>query len=105
MQAQQSYSEFQHGIWTLLNHASNLNIPDARTYRQIRYYSVVGPAALAPDQLDRVNLFHSVVPHKMYIFSFLYEVQQINQRHAGHLQHGLNMQLQRSFPLRFEAAT
>jgi len=76
LQAQQSYSEFQHGIWTLLNHASNLNIPDARTYRQIRYYSVVGPAALAPDQLDRVSLFKSIVPLKSY--TFLSEVQQIN---------------------------
>ncbi|XP_066139070.1 angiotensin-converting enzyme isoform X1 [Euwallacea fornicatus] len=56
LQAQQAYSEFQHGIWELLNQAGNLNsIPDARTYRQIRYYSVVGPAALSPDQLDRYN--------------------------------------------------
>ncbi|KAL1491740.1 hypothetical protein ABEB36_012291 [Hypothenemus hampei] len=56
LQAQQSYSEFQHAVWELLNqNAGNHHIPDARTYRQIRYYSVVGPAALSPDQLDRYN--------------------------------------------------
>ncbi|CAH1131593.1 unnamed protein product [Ceutorhynchus assimilis] len=56
LQAQQTYSEFQHGIWDLLNHAQNINnIPEAQTYRQIRYYSVIGPAALSPDQLDRYN--------------------------------------------------
>ncbi|XP_048526502.1 angiotensin-converting enzyme isoform X1 [Dendroctonus ponderosae] len=56
LQAQQTYSEFQHAVWELLNHAGNLdNIPDSRTFRQIRYYSVIGPAALTPDQLDRYN--------------------------------------------------
>ncbi|KAJ8949035.1 hypothetical protein NQ314_008303, partial [Rhamnusium bicolor] len=47
---------FQHGIWDLLNNVGNINnIPDSQTYRQIRYYSVIGPAALPPEQLDRYN--------------------------------------------------
>lgn len=63
----------------------------------------MGPAALAPDQLDRVSPFNFTVPLKNQLF--LSEVQQINQRHAGHLQHGINMQLQRPFPLWFKVAT
>ncbi|XP_060523449.1 angiotensin-converting enzyme [Cylas formicarius] len=56
LNSQQAYSEFQHELWDLLNHVGNVNgIPDPTTYRQIRYYSVVGPAALSPDQLDRYN--------------------------------------------------
>ncbi|XP_050313314.1 angiotensin-converting enzyme [Anthonomus grandis grandis] len=55
LQAQQIYSEFEHGVWDLLNHAPVHNIQDERTYRQIRFYSVVGPSALSPDQLDRYN--------------------------------------------------
>lgn len=56
LNAQQIYSEFQHEIWNLLNKQDNLNnIPDTQTYRQIRYYSVIGPAALPPEELDRVR--------------------------------------------------
>lgn len=56
LSAQQTYSEFQHEIWDLLNKNGNFNnIADSQTYRQIRYYSVIGPAALPPEELDRVR--------------------------------------------------
>ncbi|KAJ8978210.1 hypothetical protein NQ317_002030, partial [Molorchus minor] len=56
LNAQQIYSVFQHSIWEYLNNAANINnIPDPMTYRQVRYYSVIGPAALPPEQLDRYN--------------------------------------------------
>lgn len=54
LNAQQLYSDFQHGVWELFTRVRNANIPDITTYRQIRFMSVVGPAALPPDQLDRV---------------------------------------------------
>lgn len=55
LSAQQFYAEFQHGVWDLTNSIGKdrMNL-DPQTYRQIRFYSVVGPAALPPDQLDRV---------------------------------------------------
>ncbi|KAL3276702.1 hypothetical protein HHI36_012072 [Cryptolaemus montrouzieri] len=56
LNAQQYYSEFQRGLWDLINHLDNLEtVPDPSIYRQLRYYSIVGPAALPPDQLDRYN--------------------------------------------------
>ncbi|XP_063906730.1 angiotensin-converting enzyme [Zophobas morio] len=53
--AQQEYSDFQHGVWELLNKVGSLNVPNSVVARQIRYLSIVGPAALSPDQLDRYN--------------------------------------------------
>ncbi|XP_056647590.1 angiotensin-converting enzyme [Diorhabda sublineata] len=53
--AQQIYSEFQHGVWELLNKVENVHKLDPQTYRQIRYYSVIGPSALPPEELDRYN--------------------------------------------------
>lgn len=56
MNAQQYYADFQHGIWELVNSIGKERSPlDPETYRQVRFYSVVGPAALPPDQLDRVS--------------------------------------------------
>ncbi|KAK9881011.1 hypothetical protein WA026_014354 [Henosepilachna vigintioctopunctata] len=56
LNAQQAYSEFQHGLWELINRLEKLeNIQDPIISRQLRYYSIVGPAALPPDQLDRYN--------------------------------------------------
>ena len=51
------YSDFQHGVWELLSKVGNGNIPDIATYRQIRFMSVVGPAALPAEELDRVSEF------------------------------------------------
>lgn len=81
------YSEFQHGIWDLFNKLRNANYPDAMTYRQVRFYSAVGPAALPPDQLDRVSnltllcfIFHrSISECKVYKCKILY-IQRINRR-------------------------
>ncbi|KAK9731654.1 Angiotensin-converting enzyme [Popillia japonica] len=53
--AQQLYSDFQHSVWEFFAKVPNANIPDIKTYREIRFLSVVGPAALSPDQLDRYN--------------------------------------------------
>ncbi|CAG9827806.1 unnamed protein product [Diabrotica balteata] len=53
--AQQFYSEFQHGVWELLSKVGNINSLDPQTFRQIRYYSVIGPSALPPEELDRYN--------------------------------------------------
>lgn len=55
LNAQQLYSDFQHGVWELFTKVRNTNIPNIQTYRQIRLMSVVGPAALPADQLDRYN--------------------------------------------------
>uniref|UniRef100_A0A6P7FKT6 Angiotensin-converting enzyme n=1 Tax=Diabrotica virgifera virgifera TaxID=50390 RepID=A0A6P7FKT6_DIAVI len=53
--AQQFYSDFQHGVWDLLNKVGNINSLDPQTFRQIKYYSVIGPSALPPEELDRYN--------------------------------------------------
>lgn len=36
----------------------NINSLDPQTYRQIRYYSVIGPSALPPEELDRVSIYN-----------------------------------------------
>ncbi|CAG9818310.1 unnamed protein product [Phaedon cochleariae] len=53
--AQQYYSEFQHGVWELLNNVGDSKHIDPQTYRQMRYYAVIGPSALPPEELDRYN--------------------------------------------------
>nr|QGW57578.1 angiotensin converting enzyme [Ophraella communa] len=55
IKAQEIYSDFQHGVWDLLSKVDNINRLDPQTYRQIRYYSVIGPSALPPEELDRYN--------------------------------------------------
>ncbi|KRT82001.1 Peptidase, partial [Oryctes borbonicus] len=55
LNAQQLYSDFQHSVWEFFSKIPNGNIPDIMTYREVRFLSVVGPAALPPDQLDRYN--------------------------------------------------
>ncbi|XP_044757835.1 angiotensin-converting enzyme-like [Coccinella septempunctata] len=56
LKAQQYYSEFQRGLWDLINHLDNLEtVPDPTIFRQLKYYSIVGPAALPPEKLDRYN--------------------------------------------------
>lgn len=60
LNAQQQYSEYQRGVWELFKKIPNLNYPDLNTYRQIRFLSAVGPAALSPDQLDRVSINHLI---------------------------------------------
>lgn len=58
LNAQQLYSDFQRGVWELFKKVRTINYPDLMTYRQIRFLSAVGPAALSPDQLDRVSMQH-----------------------------------------------
>ncbi|KAF7271170.1 hypothetical protein GWI33_015938 [Rhynchophorus ferrugineus] len=56
LNAQQIYADFQHGVWDLLNQVGDIGrVPDQQTYRQLRFFSVIGTAAMSPDQLDRYN--------------------------------------------------
>lgn len=55
LQAQQLYSDFQHEVWNLLIKVGRDQVPDIQTWRQIRLLSMIGPAALPPNELDRYN--------------------------------------------------
>lgn len=57
LQAQQLYSDFQHEVWNLLIKVGRDQVPDIQTWRQIRLLSMIGPAALPPNELDRVSTF------------------------------------------------
>ncbi|XP_034940431.1 angiotensin-converting enzyme isoform X2 [Chelonus insularis] len=55
LEAQREYAEFQNYAWRIINRLDVLNQRDPLLRRRLRYLSVVGPAALPPDQLDRYN--------------------------------------------------
>ncbi|XP_014300060.1 angiotensin-converting enzyme isoform X2 [Microplitis demolitor] len=55
LEAQRDYAEFQNGAWQLINKLDVSNQRDPVLQRRLRYLSIVGPAALPPDQLDRYN--------------------------------------------------
>ncbi|XP_012251807.2 angiotensin-converting enzyme [Athalia rosae] len=55
LEAQQQYSEFQNQAWQLIKRLDINSIRDPTIRRRLRFLSVVGPAALPPDQLDRYN--------------------------------------------------
>lgn len=57
LEAQQQYAEFQNQAWQLISRLDQFNQRDPHLRRRLRYLSAVGPAALPPDQLDRVNNF------------------------------------------------
>lgn len=57
MDAQQRYALFQRGLWQLISGVGRQRITDPQIWRQLRYMSVIGPSALPPDQLDRVNIY------------------------------------------------
>ncbi|KAI8423960.1 hypothetical protein MSG28_002629 [Choristoneura fumiferana] len=55
LDAQQRYTLFQRGLWETAQQIPRGAIRDFPTYRQLRQLSIIGPAALPPDQLDRYN--------------------------------------------------
>lgn len=58
MEAQRQYAEFQNQAWHLISRLDVFNERDPLLRRRLRYLSVVGPAALPPDQLDRVSYIY-----------------------------------------------
>ncbi|XP_015596207.1 angiotensin-converting enzyme [Cephus cinctus] len=55
LEAQRKYAEFQNRAWQMINKLDLSKIRDPAVRRRLRYLSVVGPAALPPDQFDRYN--------------------------------------------------
>ncbi|XP_050664314.1 angiotensin-converting enzyme [Leptidea sinapis] len=55
LDAQQRYTLFQRGLWEVAQQLPRGAIRDFPTFRQLRFLSIIGPAALPPDQLDRYN--------------------------------------------------
>ncbi|KAG6454450.1 hypothetical protein O3G_MSEX008722 [Manduca sexta] len=55
LDAQQRYTLFQRGLWEAAQQIPRGAIRDFATYRQLSLLSIIGPAALPPDQLDRYN--------------------------------------------------
>uniref|UniRef100_A0A1B6DUB7 Angiotensin-converting enzyme n=2 Tax=Clastoptera arizonana TaxID=38151 RepID=A0A1B6DUB7_9HEMI len=55
LQAQLAYTEFQNRVRHLVMQIHHEHTDDPRLWRELRYLSVIGPAALPPDQLDRYN--------------------------------------------------
>lgn len=55
LDAQRLYADFQYQAWLLISKIDVNSVRDPIIRRRLRYLSVVGPSALPPDQLDRVN--------------------------------------------------
>lgn len=55
LDAQQRYTLFQRGLWEAAQQIPRGALRDYATYRQLKLLSIIGPAALPPDQLDRYN--------------------------------------------------
>ncbi|CAH2267102.1 jg8363 [Pararge aegeria aegeria] len=55
LEAQQRYTLFQRGLWEAAQQVPLGAIRDFSSFRQLRMLSIIGPAALPPDQLDRYN--------------------------------------------------
>ena len=63
LEAQRQYAEFQNQAWQLISRLDGANVRDPNIARRLRYLSAVGPAALPPDQLDRVSTFIIVLSY------------------------------------------
>ncbi|RVE49364.1 hypothetical protein evm_005979 [Chilo suppressalis] len=55
LDAQQRYTLFQRGLWEAAQQINRGLVRDEPTFRQLQLLSIIGPAALPPDQLDRYN--------------------------------------------------
>ncbi|CAG9795376.1 unnamed protein product [Diatraea saccharalis] len=55
LDAQQRYTLFQRGLWEAAQQVNRGFVRDEQTFRQLQMLSIIGPAALPPDQLDRYN--------------------------------------------------
>lgn len=64
LEAQRIYADFQNQAWFLISRIDKDNIRDPVIRRRLRYLSVVGPSALPPDQLDRVNNYCDTDPFR-----------------------------------------
>jgi hypothetical protein len=53
--AQLEYTDYQRAVWGILNKVSRDQVQEGRIWRQIQFLSVIGPAALPPELLDRVS--------------------------------------------------
>lgn len=53
--AQLEYAEYQRAVWQILNKVTREQVPERQIWRQIQFLSVIGPAALPPELLDRVS--------------------------------------------------
>ncbi|PSN33574.1 hypothetical protein C0J52_24081 [Blattella germanica] len=53
--AQLEYADYQRAVWDVLNNVTREQYQDGPIWRQIQYLSVIGPAALPPELLDRYN--------------------------------------------------
>jgi len=49
------YAEYQRAVWQILNNVTREQVPEQRIWRQVKFLSVIGPAALPPELLDRVS--------------------------------------------------
>lgn len=57
LEAQLRYTEFQSRVRHLVTQIEEEQVVEPMLWRQIRYLAVIGPAALPPDQLERVTGF------------------------------------------------
>lgn len=55
LEAQQLYTLFQRSLWEEAQKFPRNFLRDDTLFRQLKFLSVIGPAALPPDQLDRYN--------------------------------------------------
>ncbi|PNF32150.1 hypothetical protein B7P43_G00728, partial [Cryptotermes secundus] len=53
--AQLEYADYQRAVWGVLNKVSRDQQQDGPIWRQVQFLSVIGPAALPPELLDRYN--------------------------------------------------
>jgi hypothetical protein len=53
--AQLEYAEYQRAVWQILNKLTREQVPEQQIWRQVQFLSVIGPAALPPELLDRVS--------------------------------------------------
>jgi hypothetical protein len=49
------YADYQRAVWQILNKLTSEQVPERQIWRQIQFLSVIGPAALPPELLDRVS--------------------------------------------------
>lgn len=56
LDAQRLYADFQYQAWLLISRIDINSVQDPIIRRRLRYLFIVGPSALPPDQLDRVNV-------------------------------------------------
>jgi hypothetical protein len=64
--AQLEYVDYQRAVWEIVNKITREQVQEGPIWRQIRFLSVIGPAALPPELLDRVSSA-PVTLHRCYL--------------------------------------